>query len=302
MTKGQRYKQEMLVRVRDFGAAYRELFPESSPGGEKFAQVAAAVTAIDQHLKGRVLGKAGARGVNATTRAAVSAYLTTIAKAARRITRGRRNNAPFRLPKRRTLVAEVATARAFLDEAAAREAQFVAMGLPVTFVSDLKALVDELSLAVDTRLNSKTMRGQAQAGIASAVRQGLDAARDLDVVVEIATRQDDVAAATWRTARRIEGLNPSPSTRAKQSTLAPVVETMEQPAVGPPASAESAIAPGAVPPPAAGSPPVVAPATSPASEVVPAAVADTPVVTPAPTTVTPITPVLTAGDVLARAS
>jgi len=211
MTKGQRYKHEMLVRVRDFGAAHRELFPESSPGGDKFAQVSAAVAAIDRHLKNRVLGKAGARGVKALTRKAVFSYMKTTAKAARRITRTGRDVNPFLLPRRRTLKVEVATARAFLEEAEQRQLQFIGIGMPPTFISDFRALVNELEQAVDTRLNSKTMRSHAQAGIAASVRRGLEIVRDLEVIVEVATSQDDILAATWRTARRIEGLNPSSS-------------------------------------------------------------------------------------------
>jgi hypothetical protein len=205
MTKGQRYKHEMLVRVSDFGVAHRELFPESTPGGRKFAQVTAAVAAIEEHMKNRVLGHASTRGVNATTRAAVFDYMRTLAHAARRMARKRRNQAPFFLPPRRRLKVEVTTARAFLQEAEKRQAQFIAMGLPETFLSDFRTLVDELDEAVNGRLNGKTMRGQARAGIAGALRQGLDLVRDLDLVVAIVAGEDEVVATTWRVARRIEG-------------------------------------------------------------------------------------------------
>jgi hypothetical protein len=239
MNRNQRYKHEMLVRVRDFGVAHSELFPESSPGGDKFAQVTAAVAAIDEHLKNRALGKAGARGVKPFTRATVFSYLKTLAKAARRITRTERDVNPFLLPRRRTLKVEVATARAFLEEAEKRQAQFVGIGLPPTFISDFRALVNELEQAVDTRLNSKTMRGHAQAGIAAAVRQGLEIVRDLDVIVEIAMRQNEVLAATWRTARRIEGLNPS-SSAAVKAVPATVVASPVQSSADPPVPGDAA--------------------------------------------------------------
>ena len=50
MTKSQKARHEMFVRVRDFGAAHTQLFPESSTGGKSFQQVTAAVAAIDAHL------------------------------------------------------------------------------------------------------------------------------------------------------------------------------------------------------------------------------------------------------------
>jgi hypothetical protein len=231
----------MLVRVADFGAAHPELFPASSPGGEKFARVSAAVAAIEEHLKNRVLGKAGARGVNPTTRAAVFSYMRTLARAARRISRRRRNTSPFLLPRRRTLKLEVATARAFLEEAETRQDQFVEMGLPATFVSDFRLLVDELEQAVNARLNSKTIRGQAQAGIATSVRQGLEIVRDLDVLVEIATPHTELLAATWRVARRIAGLYPT-STDGP-TTVASTTEgaSAEQPSAGPPVTTDAAV-------------------------------------------------------------
>ena len=118
MRKNQRYQHETLVRVRDFGTAHADRFPKSSPGGGKFAQVSAVVATIEEHMKNRVLGYAGTRGVNATTRAKVTDYMRTLAQAARQMSRQRRSQAPFILPRQRRLKVEMATARAFLEEAA----------------------------------------------------------------------------------------------------------------------------------------------------------------------------------------
>jgi hypothetical protein len=112
---------------------------------------------------------------------------------------------PFRLPRHRSLSAELATARAFLEEAATRQQQFEQFGLPATFISDLRTMVNELQQAADVRISSKTVRRQALAGIKTALAEGLEAARDLDVIVPIAARLDPTTAAAWITARRIEG-------------------------------------------------------------------------------------------------
>ena len=71
MTRQQRFKHEMFVRVRHFGAGHAGLFPESSRGGRAFARVSSAVAEIDEHMKNHVLGRAGARRVKAATRGAV---------------------------------------------------------------------------------------------------------------------------------------------------------------------------------------------------------------------------------------
>jgi hypothetical protein len=250
MTKSERYKQEMLVRVRDFGAAHGALFPESSPGGERFAQVATAVAAVEQHLKALALGSASARGVKASTRAAVLQYMKTLAKAARRISRTEREPNPFKLPRRNLLQVQVGTAQAFLVEAERRQAAFVAIGLPPTFISDYRVLVDELTQAFYGRLNSKTLRATAQAGVRAAIRQGLEVVRDLEVLVEIATRQDPVLATAWRVARTIEGQGASASARAKNAAVTiepsppapPVAEPAPFPDVAAPAAAPGASA------------------------------------------------------------
>jgi hypothetical protein len=205
----------MFVRVRDYGIAHAQLFPESSRGGQRFAQVTADVSAIDEHLKERVLARSDARKVKAQTRTVVFDYMKTIALAARRVTRPEPGTSPFRMPRRRGLKVEIATARAFIEEAEKRQDQFVRFGLPPTFISDFQALVHELQQAVDVRISSKTMRRQAQAGIQTVLAQGLEAIRDLDAIVAITTRQDQVSYAAWQSARRIEGQGASSSETRK---------------------------------------------------------------------------------------
>lgn len=254
MDKNHRYKYEMLGRTRDYGKARRELFPESSTGGKLFARVAAAVAAVDAHLKDRVLGRAEARRVKAATRSAVYKYMKTLAQAARRIGREEAEVNPFRLPRSRTLTTELATARAFLEAAAARQEQFQYFALPATFISDFSALVDDLQRLVDLRQNSKTVRGSAQAGIRESIADGLDAVHDLDVVVGVVTEQDPVAWAAWRSARRIEGQRSGPSRSRSGGTTDEPAE-VSVPGVTPPAAASPAETS-----PVAGSTPAASPA------------------------------------------
>lgn len=240
MKRLQRFKYEMFVRVRDFGTAHAALFPEATTGGQAFARMVAATAAIEEHLKNHVLGKAEARRIKAATRESVFEYLKTIAAAARRFTRAEPSANPFLVPKRRSLAIEISTARAFMEEAAPRQVDFERFGLPPTFISDLRVMVDQLQQAADVRLNSKTVRRKAQAGIATALAQGLDAARDLDVIVTIATRQQDPATfSAWTAARRIEGLasgagkapaavTPPPAPVDPPAEPAPVVDELEK--------------------------------------------------------------------------
>jgi hypothetical protein len=219
MKKLQRSKYEMFVRVRDFGTAQSALFPKETLGGQAFARVLAATTAIEEHLKDHVLSKAAARSIKVATREAVFNRMRTIAVAARRVTRAESTANPFVMPKRRSLAGELSTARAFMQAAVTRQAEFEKFGLPPTFVADFGKLVEQLQEAADDRLNAKTSRRKAQAGIRQALVDGLDAVRDLDVVVAIATRESDpVTFAAWTAARQIEGQNAAPA----KAVVAPI--------------------------------------------------------------------------------
>jgi hypothetical protein len=209
MRKGQRYRFEMFIRVRDFGTANSDLFPASSKGGQTFAQVTAAVTAIEEHLTKRDLARVDSRRVKATTRAAVTAYMKTIAHTARRATLDEPTQNPFVLPAKKTAPALLSKARLFIEDAKPREAKFVELGLPPTFISEFSALVDELHAAVNVRNNGRAWREKAQTGLEKALVDGFEAIRNLDVIVPTAPRDDPVRVGHWRGARRLEGIRSS---------------------------------------------------------------------------------------------
>lgn len=215
MTRQQKHRYEMFVRVRDFGAANDALFPSPSTGGQAFERVAAAVAAIDGHLTSRVVARAEARKVKAGTRAAVVEAMKTIAATGRRAVRREAGIGAFRMPRNWSNKALIDAARALAGEARKREAEFVRLGLPPTFISDFDTLVNVLEQAVVTRLNSAHLRRRDQAGIASALNQGFDDIGELDVVVPNALRDDPVRLAQWQRARRIDGRS--------SSTTSPVV-------------------------------------------------------------------------------
>jgi hypothetical protein len=244
MNRKQRYRYEMFVRVRDFGAAHPELFPESSKGGRLFGQVAAAVAAVEDHLTRRDRARVEARRVKATTRAAVTRYMVAIARTARRVTVGEPGLNPFRLAGSHSVAAVLAKARLFIEEARPRETAFVELGLAPTFISDFTALVDQLDEAVAVRLNGRGWRLKAQTGIENALRSGADAIANLDVLVPNALHDDPVREGHWRGARRIEGQGPA-------------VRVVKPPVM----------APADVPPaPTTADPPAAAPASPPAVE------------------------------------
>lgn len=221
MRRKQRYRYEMFVRVRDFGMANRDVFPESSKAGRGFADVTAAVGAIEDHLTKRDIARVEARLVKASTRAAVANYMKAIVKTARRATMDEPGPSPFVLPARHTAAALLSAARAFIDESKPREATFVEFGLPADFISTFTGLVEQLQEAVDVRNSGRALRARAQSGIEDALTRGLEIIRNLDVLVANALVGDPVRLGYWRSARRIDGLNPRPSAAAKMPLATP---------------------------------------------------------------------------------
>jgi hypothetical protein len=229
MTRNQRYKYETFVRVRDYGTAHQDLFPESSTGGQKFAEIAAIVARVDALLESRALARAGAQRVKTTTRARVFNAMKIVAQAARRAARSEPGVHPFRIPRRRTLKADISTARLFIAEAAKRQEQFARFGLPPTFIGDLTTLVDALEQAVNVRLNSKTGRRLTQTGIQTELQRGSELIRDLDVEVAVATQDDPARLAAWRSARVMEGQGSAPTAApTPEATTASAPETNAQ--------------------------------------------------------------------------
>ena len=228
MTRDQRYKYEMLVRVREFGFAHRDRFPAASIGGAGFARVQAALAAIDEHLRDRCGGQAASRKVKESTRAAVRDYMKVLTRAGRRAARRWGGTNVFHMPPRRTQTAELAAARAFIVEAMKVQERFIALGLPQTFLGDFTALVDGLQEAMDMRVGSKTVRGQAQAGLIAELQRGFEAVLDLDVLIAAIAREEPIMGAAWQSARSIEGQRrrrarrPGAVTRRSASPVSPL--------------------------------------------------------------------------------
>ncbi len=234
MTRDQRYRYEMFIRVRGFGTTHADLFSPLSTAGRAFARVAEALAAIDRYSQAYIVASAAKR-IKKTTRKLVFRDMKMIALAARRLVQPDGRGNPFRLPRPRSLARELAAARAFLDEAGKRPDDFAALGLPSTFMNEFKRKVDDLQTVIDARLKSRTDRRQARAGIATAIADGFDAACELDVVVTVATRDDPARFAAWGAARHVTRRRPSARRRA---AIAPETPTAAPTSDPPPAAVE----------------------------------------------------------------
>ena len=228
MTKSERVRYEMLLRVRDFGNEHHELFPELSAGGQAFAQVAQATARIGAHATRKPLTAADGREAIVASRALLLERLRLVVRTARGIRKAEGVNAnPLRMTRRVSDDVRIQTARRFLDVAEERRDdglvrdQLVRLGLPVTCLAELRQAADDLEAALSARRGGRRGVASAQAGIASALADGLAAVHTLDIVVPNAVESNPEVFAAWKRDRRVVE-------RRSKATDAPDVVTGEE--------------------------------------------------------------------------
>jgi hypothetical protein len=211
MNTKQRLKYEMFVRVRNFGASNHDLFPETSPAGQRFAQLTAAVASIENQLVRREQARTEARRMNATRREAAHAYMKAIASTGRQAADGETGPHPFRMPDRRATTAVLTTPRLFLEQAEQRQDQFVDLGMPPTFLTDFGAVVHSLEDAFAIQQDSRGARHKAQAGLEVGLARAAKLVAQLEVTVNNALRTAPVLLGQWQGARRVDRRSATPS-------------------------------------------------------------------------------------------
>ncbi|MBI3493147.1 MAG: hypothetical protein HY047_15415 [Acidobacteria bacterium] len=201
-------RYEMLIRVRDFGAAHPDLFPAGSLGRKMFAATATAVEELGQQAATQVSGRGAARegsSSKAAARAALRGALGAISRTAHALaldTPGLDNK--FRLPFTHAGQALLNVGRAFVQDARPLSAEFVAHGLPTTFLRDLEANIQRFDAAIRDHAEGIGTRIAARTAIDAAIGAGLTAIQRLDAIVVNRLRDDPATFAAWERARRVD--------------------------------------------------------------------------------------------------
>ncbi len=214
MTRRERIRYEMFQRVRDFGTAHRDVFPNGSAGAQAFAKVAEAVAAFETHLDAKSTTAAQSRQTKTTARNALKARMRGVIRTSRGVARvaadGRK---ALRMPVRRSDIALLTAARACVKAAKPIEVDCMHLGLPATFLADLRDAIDDYERVIRDRRTHRDAAAAAQKGITAAIADGFAAIRTLDIVVTNAVEKDPERFAAWRRDRRLVG-----DTRKKRRT------------------------------------------------------------------------------------
>jgi hypothetical protein len=206
VTRRERIRYEMFQRVRTFGAAHRDVFPDGSVGGQAFAKVADAAAAFETHLDAKSTTAAKSRQTKTAARNALKARMRGVMRTSRGVARvagdGRK---ALRMPVRRSDIALLAAARACAKAAKPIEADCIHLGLPATFLADLRDAIDDYERVLRDRRTHRAAAAAAQKGTTAAIADGFSAIRTLDIVVTNVLGKDPVRFAGWRRGRRLAG-------------------------------------------------------------------------------------------------
>jgi hypothetical protein len=218
MNAMERRQYEMLVRVRDFGGTYGHLFPISTVAGENFAAVDAAIRELDaqdlRHMAASVSSRAQRKDA---ARQALLTRLQAISQTARVLPEDEAGVVrQFVVPTPATDQTLLTTGRKFVQDAEAFGSQFIAHGMPVTFLTDLNVLVEGFEAALRDRGLGREARRAARASTEAAVSSGIAAVRSVNAIVTNHLADDPVTTSVWNRERRIvypkrTGVTPAPA-------------------------------------------------------------------------------------------
>lgn len=202
MTRRERVRYEMLLRVRDFGRSETALLSGALTGQQALASVASAIAEIEGYALAKSLSAEAYRDKTALRRRIVDA-MREIARTSRGVVIDGGVRVRLRMPRSLSDAAMLRAARAFLDQVETEREQFINLGLSAERVVQLRGALDAFDqITVDPRLG-RTGAATAQAGITAAIARGSEAARTLDLVVRNVGGNRPALIAGWERSLRI---------------------------------------------------------------------------------------------------
>ncbi|MEK7833059.1 MAG: hypothetical protein AAB401_18360 [Acidobacteriota bacterium] len=200
-------RYEMLKRVRDFGVAQTAAFTDGSFGKELFARVALVVTELDNHTTSRSSSKGAAQSI-ATTKSTLRDALREQVAAINRTARILAFETPgleskFRLPRGTNDQALLNAARAFAADALPLKDAFLKHEMPANFIERLNQLLTDFELATTEKASAVGSHVAAKIAMDETVARGLQAVRQLDVVIRNKFNADPAMLANWTRASHV---------------------------------------------------------------------------------------------------
>ena len=238
MTKKQTRQYAMLVRVRDFGNAHKDQFPEGSEAEKALAVVTAAVVEVEAFTNAKLTAKRVSNPSKRAAKQALAVRIAAIVRSARVVAKAMPGaDEKFPMPVRKGDFAVLQTGRLFLQEAAAVKDTFIRCGLPPTFMEDLQQAVTGFEQAISGRSAGRTGATVSQKGIRASLKQGVDAVGSLDALVLNVLGHDGTTMNAWKRDRRVDMVSRSAAVGAsahRPASLPAATEPLDSAAGEPP--------------------------------------------------------------------
>jgi hypothetical protein len=208
MNKAQTRILGMLFSVRQHGLSRTAAFPADSRGRALYAAVDTSVKNMESYAATQAQHARALKEKTAQRKVAFDA----MRKAMGAISRTARSMSPstpgieerFRLPSNKDGQTWLATARAFVAECEPLAGEFVARGMPPDFIDDLKARILAFEQAADGQAQKSAEQVAATASLAEAAEKGLEAVRELSVIVRNVYADNEAELAAWESASHVE--------------------------------------------------------------------------------------------------
>lgn len=197
----------MLVRVNQFGVDNEADFP-SGIGTAKFAVIATVVNETESESALQAGGFAEAAQqfeVKDTCRENLRDEMSDLSRTAKSMEYEFDGIADkFRFQRNMNDATMLATARAFITGAGPYSANFIAYGLPATFIADLTTAADAFEASFSNTASATAEHVAATADTSAKLREGMIAKRILDGVVQNKYNNNPGKLAAWLSASHVE--------------------------------------------------------------------------------------------------
>jgi hypothetical protein len=214
MERSQKYKLEMFEREEVFLKDNLADFPPNSPGGKALAELSAVIIMIRRLAAEQISGASGSRQHISVKDDEIDDLVRLIRKINRAANAFEEDmpgsDLKFRLPRNRSDQNLLATARAFLADAAPLEAKFIEYGLPADFLAKLQSLIDAVDERASAADSSVEQQAGATGGLLEAVRKGMSISRRLDSIVRNKYDDNPVKLGAWTTASHLQSAPEKP--------------------------------------------------------------------------------------------
>lgn len=203
-----RRRYEMLVKVKQFGIDNAADFPAPSVGATKFDEVAAFVDNIEAISADQLGGFSEAAqqfDIKATIRENLRDQMSAISRTSKAMEYAFDGIADqFRFRRNMPDADLLAKAHAFLPDATDHQADFIAYGMPATFIADLSAAANEFDDIFNATASATADHVEATASISDSVRQAMVCVRILDGIVKNVYNGNPGMIAAWASASHVE--------------------------------------------------------------------------------------------------